>query len=251
MLLQSWQHFTSSPPPQAKVIITMKSRIRHGLDFVASQSPKSMTLAFSCHESEGRALDLRLRLKTTLFVPPSSVKGNVNLPFALHIRRQHTHRGTHRHRHTQAQAHMHMLLSTYIGRDRRQKTVGCRLACLPALAVAQKCMLHFMPLLQLVCLHLSLSLYLFLCLPSLFRVLGFFMAAASTLKCVNSSTFYGILMLNMTAILFLFYLPTRACLCVCVCVSFFDCLIAYWPPRSAPTLSYFSLMLPALPLPQH
>lgn len=130
MLLQSWQHFTSSPPPQAKVIITMKSRIRHGLDFVASQSPKSMSLAFSCHESEGRALDLRLRLKTTLFVPPSSVKGNVNLPFALHVRRQHTHK------HTQAQAHTGTGTHAHVAQHvhwQRQKTEDSRLpSCLPS-----------------------------------------------------------------------------------------------------------------------
>lgn len=34
-----------------------------------------------------------------------------------------------------------------------------------------------------------------------------------------------------------------------VCVSFFEYLIAYWPPLSATTLSYFSLMIPALSLP--
>lgn len=157
----------------------------------------------------GPALDLRLRLETTLFVPPSSVKRNVNLPFALHVRRQ-------AHTHTRALAHVAQHVQW-----QRQKTEGCRIAAiLPWRLPKNVCytLCRNSTLSVLISLSISVSVSV---IPPLFRVLGFYgicVTHPSTLECVNSGTFYGILMLNMTAILFLFYLPTRPCLCVCVCL---------------------------------
>lgn len=67
------------------------------------------------------------------------------LPFALHVRRQHT--GTH----TCTCCSARTLAETEDSR-----LPSCLPSCHLALAVAQKCMLHFMPRLQLVCLHLFL-----------------------------------------------------------------------------------------------
>lgn len=210
----------------------MKSRIRHGLDFVPSQSPKSMTLAFSCLESEGPRSTFGCDWKRHCSFLLRRSKG-------MSICHLHcTYVGKHTHTH----AHLHMLLSTYSNRGRREKAAVLLPSCLggcPKNVCYTLC--RDSTLSVFISLSISVSVSV---IPPLFRVLGFYgicVTHPSTLECVNSGTFYGILMLNMTAILFLFYLPTRACLCVC--------LIAYRPPPPATTLSYFLLMLPPFPLP--
>lgn len=98
----------------------MKSRIRHGLDFVPSQSPKSMTLAFSCLESEGPSSTFGCDWKRHCSFLLRRSKG-------MSICHLHcTYVGKHTHTH----AHLHMLLSTYSSRGRRQKAAVLLPSCL-------------------------------------------------------------------------------------------------------------------------
>lgn len=123
---------------------------------------------------------------------------------------------------TQAHTHAHVARHVHW---QRQKTVGCRLACLLAILPWRlpKNVCYTSCRDSSLSVFISFSMYLYLCLSVVVPRIGFFYGICvthpSTLECVNSGTFYGILMLNMTAILFLFYLPTRACMCVCLSLN--------------------------------
>lgn len=162
----------------------------------SSQSPKSMTLAFSCPRARpSTAIENDIVLSFSLAT--SSVKGNVNLPFALHVQHKHTL--------------THTCCSARTSREEAEReSVVCRLACLLGGSPKKYATLLCRASSARGVLSVFASVSVF---PPLFRTWTFYgicVTQPSTLECVNFGTFYGILMLNMTAILYLFYLPTHA-----------------------------------------
>jgi len=161
--------WVADAPPQyrRRTIITMKSRIRHGLDCV---QVNHLTL-----DDFGLFMPCDLAIELTLFLGRS--KG---MSIGICIARSNTQ--------THISIHLH--------------TLECVCVCV---FVAQISMLRSVTWLDDSRLG-RLGSCCFFRNAFLWHLRNATHTHTSTLECVNSGTFYGILMPNMTAILYLFYL---------------------------------------------